>query len=489
MRALISVSDKTGVVDFAKGLRALGWEVIATGGTMKLLADSGVEVINISDVTGFPEICDGRVKTLHPNVHGGLLARRDDPEHLKALKDNNIEFIDMVCVNLYPFRQTIAKPDVKMEDAIENIDIGGPSMLRSAAKNFRDVTVVCDPADYAAILDEMRAEGNTSVETRLRLSAKAYTHTAEYDSMIATYMRAQAGLPEKLFLDFDLVQSLRYGENPHQTAKFYRSAEKVPFSLAHARQLNGKELSYNNIQDANAALNIVREFDEPFCVGLKHMNPCGAAVGRDVVHPIPSLRTSQRLPAFVPESRMNGIVSECECDSEDFVRERNSLIILLLYTCGLRLAELVGIDRDDFSADFSSLRIRGKGDKERIVPMLEFVREKILHYIGLIERQNICISSEKALFLTHKGKRISRTAVYRTVQEELDRAGVQGKKSPHVLRHTFATHLLNGGADMREIQELLGHASLQATQVYTHNSIARLREIYAKAHPREKGGK
>ena len=209
----------------------------------------------------------------------------------------------------------------------------------------------------------------------------------------------------------------------------------------------------------------------------------------DVVHPIPSLRTSQRLPAFVPESRMNGIVSECECDSEDFVRERNSLIILLLYTCGLRLAELVGIDRDDFSADFSSLRIRGKGDKERIVPMLEFVREKILHYIGLIERQNICISSEKALFLTHKGKRISRTAVYRTVQEELDRAGVQGKKSPHVLRHTFATHLLNGGADMREIQELLGHASLQATQVYTHNSIAGLREIYAKAHPREKGGK
>ena len=212
-------------------------------------------------------------------------------------------------------------------------------------------------------------------------------------------------------------------------------------------------------------------------------------VTQDIFRSVRSLRTPRRLPVFVPESRMNGIVSECECDSEDFVRERNSLIILLLYTCGLRLAELVGIDRDDFSADFSSLRIRGKGDKERIVPMLEFVREKILHYIGLIERQNICISSEKALFLTHKGKRISRTAVYRTVQEELDRAGVQGKKSPHVLRHTFATHLLNSGADMREIQELLGHASLQATQVYTHNSIARLREIYAKAHPREKGGK
>ena len=283
MRALISVSDKTGVVDFARELRSLGWEIIATGGTMKLLRESGVEVINISDVTGFPEICDGRVKTLHPKVHGGLLARRDDPEHLKALRENGIEFIDMVCVNLYPFRQTIARPDVKMEDAIENIDIGGPSMLRSAAKNWADVTVVCDPADYAQVLDEIRRGGNTEKETRLKLSAKAYTHTAEYDAMIATYMRAQAGLNEKLFLEFDLVQSLRYGENPHQSAKFYREGHEVPYSLAFARQLNGKELSYNNIQDANAALCIVREFSEPFCVGLKHMNPCGAATGKDVV--------------------------------------------------------------------------------------------------------------------------------------------------------------------------------------------------------------
>ncbi|MBR5193884.1 MAG: bifunctional phosphoribosylaminoimidazolecarboxamide formyltransferase/IMP cyclohydrolase [Bacteroidaceae bacterium] len=283
MRALISVSDKTGVVEFAQQLRSLGWEIIATGGTMKLLSDSGVEVINISDVTGFPEICDGRVKTLHPKVHGGLLARRDDESHLQALKDNQIEFIDMVCVNLYPFRQTIAKPDVTMEDAIENIDIGGPSMLRSAAKNYKDVTVVCDPADYAQIIEEIKASGNTTVQTRLQLSAKAYTHTAEYDSMIATYMRKAAGLNEKLFLEFDLVQSLRYGENPHQQAKFYSKAETGSYSLANAKQLNGKELSYNNIQDANAALCIAREFDEPFCVGLKHMNPCGAAIGIDVV--------------------------------------------------------------------------------------------------------------------------------------------------------------------------------------------------------------
>ena len=283
MRALVSVSDKRGVVEFAQNLRRLGWEVIATGGTMKLLKEHGVEVINISDVTGFPEICDGRVKTLHPKVHGGLLARRDDESHLEALRENKIEFIDLVCVNLYPFRQTIAKPDVTMEDAIENIDIGGPSMLRSAAKNYKDVTVVCHPEDYARIISEIEAEGNTKVETRLELSAKAYTHTAQYDAMIATYMRKAAGLNEKLFLEFDRVQGLRYGENPHQQANFYRSAEEVSYSLATARQLGGKELSYNNIQDANAALQIVREFDEPFCVGLKHMNPCGAAIGKDAL--------------------------------------------------------------------------------------------------------------------------------------------------------------------------------------------------------------
>ena len=282
MRALISVSDKTGVVDFARALQQLGWEIIATGGTMKLLREEGLKVINISDVTGFPEICDGRVKTLHPKVHGGLLARRDVQSHIDALKENGIEFIDMVCVNLYPFRQTIAKPDVTMEDAIENIDIGGPSMLRSAAKNFRDVTVVCDPQDYDRVIAEIREGGNTKPETRLQLSAKAFTHTAQYDVCIATYLRDKAGLPEKLFLEFDIAQPLRYGENPHQQAKFYRSTTPVPFSLAHARQLNGKELSYNNIQDANAALNIVREFEQPFCVGLKHMNPCGAAVGATI---------------------------------------------------------------------------------------------------------------------------------------------------------------------------------------------------------------
>ncbi|MEG1884811.1 MAG: tyrosine-type recombinase/integrase [Alistipes sp.] len=211
-------------------------------------------------------------------------------------------------------------------------------------------------------------------------------------------------------------------------------------------------------------------------------------LSKDIFLPIRSLKIAHRLPAFVPESRMSQIVNDCKVDVPDFITERNSLIVLLFYTCGLRLAELVGINSEDFSGNYTSLKVRGKGDKERIVPILACVREKILYYLDVIVGQNICNSSEKALFLTQKGARISRSVVYRLVKAELQQSGVQGKKSPHVLRHTFATHLLNGGADMREIQELLGHASLQATQVYTHNSITKLQEVYAKTHPREKGG-
>ena len=283
MRALISVSDKTGVVRFAGQLIDLGWEILSTSGTMKMLKEAGLPVTSVSDVTGFPEICDGRVKTLHPKIHGALLARRDIPDHLKQLEDNGIDKIDLVCVNLYPFRETIAKLDVTMEDAVEHIDIGGPSMLRSAAKNWASVTVLVNPVDYDLVIDEIKNYGDTQKSTRLRLSAEAYTHTAEYDMAIAAYMRRQACLSEKLFLEYEEKQPLRYGENPHQNAKFYKSILPAPYSLAEAKQLNGKELSYNNIQDANAALNIVREFSEPFCVGLKHMNPCGSGIGKDVV--------------------------------------------------------------------------------------------------------------------------------------------------------------------------------------------------------------
>ncbi len=281
-RALVSVSDKTGLVPFVKGLQELGWEIIATGGTQKLLEDNGVQTIGISEVTGFPEILDGRVKTLHPKVHGGILARRELAEHMETLSEQEIHTIDLVCVNLYPFRQTIAKEGVSMEDAIENIDIGGPSMVRSAAKNWKDVSIICDPADYETVLAELRENGGTSDDTRLKLSAKAYTHTAEYDMCIAAYMREKAGLSEKLFLEYELKQPLRYGENPHQGAKFYAAQEACSYALPFAEQIQGKELSYNNIQDANAALSVVRDFDEPFCCALKHMNPCGAAVGATI---------------------------------------------------------------------------------------------------------------------------------------------------------------------------------------------------------------
>ncbi len=281
-RALVSVTDKTGVVEFCKGLESLGYEIVSTGGTKKVLIAGGVKAIDISDVTGFPEILDGRVKTLHPMVHGGLLAIRDKESHVAQVKEHNIEYIDLVCVNLYAFKKTI-ESGASFDDAVENIDIGGPSMLRSAAKNHKFVTVVSDINDYDMVLNEIKEFGDTTYETRLKLAAKVYTLTAEYDTMIAKYMREKAGLNEKLFIEADLVQSLRYGENPHQEAKFYATDKNLSYSLANAKQIQGKELSYNNIQDANAALNIVREFgNTPFAMGLKHMNPCGAAVGKDL---------------------------------------------------------------------------------------------------------------------------------------------------------------------------------------------------------------
>ena len=279
MRALISVSDKRGAVRLASELASMGWETVATGGTLAALRAEGLPARAVEELTGFPEICDGRVKTLHPAVHGALLARRSQASHMRELAENGIGTIDLVCVNLYPFARTLEREGATAEELVQKIDIGGPSMLRSAAKNYESVTAVCDPDDYDGVLEEIRVHGNTLPETRLRLAAKAFTHTAEYDVRIAEWMRSRTDLPPKLFLEYDLAQGLRYGENPHQRAAFWRRAEPVPYSVAFARQLQGKELSYNNIQDANAALGIVREFSEPFCVGLKHTNPCGAAVG------------------------------------------------------------------------------------------------------------------------------------------------------------------------------------------------------------------
>ncbi|TMS56467.1 bifunctional phosphoribosylaminoimidazolecarboxamide formyltransferase/IMP cyclohydrolase [Imbroritus primus] len=295
-QALLSVSDKTGILDFARDLHALGVTILSTGGTAKLLADNGVPVTEVADYTGFPEMLDGRVKTLHPKVHGGILARRDLPEHMAALDQHGIPTIDLLVVNLYPFQQTVAKDECELADAIENIDIGGPTMLRSAAKNHRDVTVIVDPADYATVLAEMRANQNTvGYDTNFRLATKVFAHTAQYDGAITNYLtslgpdklhQTRSDYPETLNLAFAKVQEMRYGENPHQSAAFYRDLTTLPGGLASYTQLQGKELSYNNIADADAAWECVKTFDPSqgaACVIIKHANPCGVALGANAL--------------------------------------------------------------------------------------------------------------------------------------------------------------------------------------------------------------
>lgn len=283
-RALISVSDKTGIVELARKLNSYGIEIVSTGGTLKTLQEANVDVISISEVTQFPEILDGRVKTLHPNVHAGLLARRDLPSHIDQLNEHQIKPIDFVFVNLYPFKETIMKEDVTFDEAIENIDIGGPTMLRAAAKNYQDVTVVVDPEDYQLVLDEIEQNGEVSLEVKKTLSAKVFRHTAHYDALIAQYLTEEIGIqfPEKKTVTFELKDTLRYGENPHQKAAFYKNPLNRASTIAEAKQLHGKALSYNNIQDADCAYQIVKDFDEPAAVAIKHMNPCGVGIGENI---------------------------------------------------------------------------------------------------------------------------------------------------------------------------------------------------------------
>lgn len=283
-RALVSVSDKTGLTEFVSGLVNQGFEIISTGGTKKALEAAGLPVIGISEITKFPEIMDGRVKTLHPNVHGALLCVRDNPDHVEQIEKLGIDFIDLVCVNLYPFKETVQKEGVSHDEIIENIDIGGPSMLRSASKNYKYIPVVCDPKDYDLVLKEIHELGGTTLETRERLAAKVFRHTARYDAMIADYLTKKTGeqFPESMTITFDKVQDLRYGENPHQKAAFYKGMRPL-YSLANAKQLHGKELSYNNIQDGNAAIEILKDFEGQYAaVGLKHMNPCGVGIGNSI---------------------------------------------------------------------------------------------------------------------------------------------------------------------------------------------------------------
>lgn len=311
-RALVSVSDKTGIVDFCRGLSQLGVEIISTGGTKNLLSKEGIPVIGISDVTGFPEVLDGRVKTLHPAVHSGLLAVRDSAEHQAQMKELGLDYIDLVVVNLYPFQETIAKPDVTYEDAIENIDIGGPTMLRSAAKNHAFVSVVVDSGDYSKVLDEIAAEGDTTLDTRKRLAAKVFRHTAAYDALISDYLSNVNGdpLPERLTVTYEKIQDLRYGENPHQKAAFYRKPLAAADTLTSAEQLHGKELSYNNINDANAALQIVKEFEEPAVVVVKHMNPCGVGIGESIYEAFRKAHEADPVSIFGGIVAANRIIDE-----------------------------------------------------------------------------------------------------------------------------------------------------------------------------------
>jgi phosphoribosylaminoimidazolecarboxamide formyltransferase/IMP cyclohydrolase len=327
-QALISVSDKTGVLDFARALSALGVNILSTGGTAKLLADNGVAVTEVADYTGFPEMLDGRVKTLHPKVHGGILARRDFPEHVAKLVEHNIPTIDMVVVNLYPFQQAVAKDSCTLEDAIENIDIGGPTMLRSAAKNHKDVVVVCDPSDYGLVLAEMKgttgAAGPISYDTKFMLAKKVFAHTAQYDGAITNYLTSlgedkahatRAAYPQTLNMSFEKVQDMRYGENPHQSAAFYRDLAPAAGALASYTQLQGKELSYNNIADADAAWECVKSLGglgQPAgCVIVKHANPCGVAIGAD------ALDAYNRALQTDPTSAFGGIIAlNVECDGK-----------------------------------------------------------------------------------------------------------------------------------------------------------------------------
>jgi phosphoribosylaminoimidazolecarboxamide formyltransferase/IMP cyclohydrolase len=284
-RALISVYDKTGIVDFALVLNKLGWEIISTGGTSKVLKEAKINVIEIDEITKFPEILDGRVKTLHPNIHGGILYKRDNKEHINTLKKLNINSIDMVVNNLYPFEETIKKQGVTQEEIIENIDIGGPSMIRAAAKNYKDVTVVVDPSDYEMVLNELKIRGETTIKTRQYLAGKVFQYTAYYDSLISNYFNKLESLrfPETFTLSFKNKKELRYGENPHQKAAFYKEGENLEGTIAGATKLHGKELSFNNINDGNGALEILKEFEEPTIVAVKHANPCGIGSGENLL--------------------------------------------------------------------------------------------------------------------------------------------------------------------------------------------------------------
>ncbi|MBE7030355.1 MAG: bifunctional phosphoribosylaminoimidazolecarboxamide formyltransferase/IMP cyclohydrolase [Ruminococcaceae bacterium] len=369
-RALISVSDKTGVVEFAKNLAELGFEIISTGGTQKAIAEAGIPVINVSDITGFPECLDGRVKTLHPNIHAGVLAMRSNPDHMRQLEELGVETIDVVAINLYPFKQTILKEGVELEEAIENIDIGGPTMIRAAAKNYQDVAVVVDPADYDTVISELRENGAVKKETKFLLAYKVFEHTSAYDTLIATYLRKQNGLtgfPDTFTMTFEKAQDLRYGENPHQAAMYYKEVSTKTGVITAAKQLHGKELSYNNINDTNGALELLKEFDVPTVVAVKHANPCGVASADNIYD------AYVRAYEADPVSIFGGIVAaNCEVDgktAEEMAKIFLEIIIapsfseeameILTKKKNLRLLELKDIEKPFDKEETRMIKVPG----------------------------------------------------------------------------------------------------------------------------------
>ena len=324
MRALISVSDKTGIAEFARELEKLGVEIVSTGGTYNKLKEENIKVVEISEITGFPECLDGRVKTLHPKVHAGILAMRNNSEHMAQLSDLNVETIDFVVVNLYPFKQTILKDNVKRDEAVENIDIGGPTMLRSAAKNYQDVTVITDPKDYEKVLEELKANGQVSLDTKFYLMHKVFEHTASYDAMICKYLkeeRKDETFANELTMTYEKVQEMRYGENPHQKAALYKEIGKKIGSLTSATQLNGKDLSFNNINDTNGALELLKEYSEPTVVACKHGNPCGVGSGESIYEAWQRAFTSDKISIF------GGIVVVNREVTEQMAREMNEIFL------------------------------------------------------------------------------------------------------------------------------------------------------------------
>ncbi|HKJ05590.1 MAG TPA: bifunctional phosphoribosylaminoimidazolecarboxamide formyltransferase/IMP cyclohydrolase [Geopsychrobacteraceae bacterium] len=349
-RALVSVSDKAGIVELARELNRFGVEILSTGGTAKMIRDEGIPVKDVSEFTGFPEMLDGRVKTLHPKVHGGLLGLRDNPEHVETMAKHDIEPIDLVVVNLYPFEATVAKPDCTLIDAIENIDIGGPTMLRSAAKNNRSVTVLVDPADYSPIIEEMKQNaGAVSPETNFKLAVKVYQHTAAYDGAISNWLGRKVDaesvdFPSTLSFQYHKAQGMRYGENPHQKAAFYIEKNVTEASIATARQRQGKELSYNNIGDTDAALECVKQFNEgPACVIVKHANPCGVAVGATL------LEAYERAFSTDPESAFGGIIAvnrELDAETAQAIVDRQFVEVIIAPKISAQASDIVAAKKN-----------------------------------------------------------------------------------------------------------------------------------------------